>query len=430
MTFASSVLQRCYDRGVLRRFLTKLGPGLITGASDDDPSGIATYAVAGASLGYATLWTAVWTLPLMVAVQLTCARIGMVTGAGLTRALALRFPRALLYPICVLLLAANVFNIGADLGGMADAIAMLTGVHALVSMPLVALGVVAFTVFTSYATFAKYVKWTTLVLFAYIMSALLSRPDWREGLLQSFVPRLDFSSTYLTTVVATLGTTISPYLFFWQASQEVEAEKALGRRTRLARRGATSRELADARDDVIAGMTFSNLVQYFIILATASTLFRAGHTDIRTTREAAEALRPLAGDAAYLLFAIGLVGSGLLAIPVLAGSASFAIAELRGWPAGLDRPFRRARRFYAVFGAAVVVGLVLEAVSVSPIRMLFYSALVNGLAAPPLLIVIMIAANDRRVMGRWTNSRSLNVFGWAATALMLVASVAMLATSY
>jgi Mn2+/Fe2+ NRAMP family transporter len=289
--------------------------------------------------------------------------------------------------------------------------------------------IITFTISTSYVTFARCVKWSTLALFSYIASAIFAKPDWAEGIYRTFVPELRWSSEYLTTIVAILGTTISPYLFFWQASHEVEAEKAMGRRSRLARRGATPEELADAQTDVIAGMTFSNVVQYFIILATASTLFRAGRHDIQTTREAAEALRPLAGDAAYILFSIGLIGSGLLAIPVLAGSASFAIAELLAWRWGLNEPFRRARRFYLVFGAAIIIGIGLDVFNASSIKMLFYSAVLNGLAAPPLLVVIMLIANNEGVMGKHTNARALNVLGWLATALMIAASVAMIASA-
>jgi len=409
----------------VRAFLRKLGPGLVTGASEDDPSGIATYAVSGASFCYGTLWTAVLTLPLMIAVQLVCARIGMVCGVGLTGALRRHYPRWLLYAICVLLLVANIFNIGADLSGMADAVAMLTGIPSFVSVPALGAAVVVFTIYTSYVTFAKYVKWSTLVLFSYLLAGFLARPHALSVLSGTLIPRVIWSKDYLLMFVAILGTTISPYLFFWQASHEVEAEKAMGRRSRHARRGATGEELRDAQTDVIVGMSFSNLVQFFIILATAATLFRAGHRDIETTRQAAEALRPLAGNAAYILFSIGLVGSGLLAVPVLAGSASFAIAELRGWRSGLDQPFKRARRFYVVFGAAVGVGVLLEVFSASPIKMLFYSAILNGVAAPPLMIIIMFVANNRQVMGEWTNTRALNVFGWIATALMAAASIGM-----
>jgi NRAMP (natural resistance-associated macrophage protein)-like metal ion transporter len=413
----------------MRAFLKKLGPGLVTGASDDDPAGIATYAVAGASMGYSTLWTAALTLPLMVAVQLVCARIGMVCGIGLTGALRRHYARPILWTVCVLLLGANVFNVGADLAAMADAVSMLTRVPPLVSVPLLGAAIITFTISTSYVTFAKWVKWSTLVLVGYIASAIFAKPDWAEGIYRTFVPELRWSPEYLTTVVAILGTTISPYLFFWQASHEVEAEKAMGRSSRLTRRGATSEELADAQTDVIAGMTFSNIVQYFIILATASTLFRAGRHDIQTTREAAEALRPLAGDAAYVLFSIGLIGSGLLAIPVLAGSASFAIAELLAWRSGLNEPFRRARRFYLVFGAAVIIGIGLDVFGASSIKMLFYSAVLNGLVAPPLLVIIMLIANNDRVMGKHTNTRALNILGWLATALMIAASMAMIASA-
>jgi NRAMP (natural resistance-associated macrophage protein)-like metal ion transporter len=405
---------------------SKLGPGLVTGASDDDPSGIATYAVAGAAWGYATLWTAVLTLPLMVAVQLVCARIGMVCGVGVTGALRKHYPRWMLTVICVVLLSANVFNIAADLAGMADAIAMFSPVSAIVSVPLLGAAIVVFTIVTRYETFARYVKWTTLVLLTYVVAAVLARPDWRAALMQSVVPQMRWSRDYITTIVAILGTTISPYLFFWQASQEVEAEKALGRRTRQQRRGATDEELLDARTDVITGMTFSGVVQFFIILGTAATLHRAGLTTIETTRQAAEALRPLAGDASYWLFGVGIVGSGLLAVPILAGSASFAIAELRGWRAGLDEPFRRARRFYVVFGVAVAIGIGLDLFKASPIRLLYYSAIVNGLVAPPLMIVIMLIANNAKVMGKRVNPASLNVLGWTATALMTAAAIAMI----
>lgn len=414
----------------LKKLVAKLGPGLVTGASDDDPAGIATYTVAGASLGYLTLWTVTLTLPLMIAVQFVCARIGMVSGMGLTGALRRHYPRWLLASVCIVLLVANVFNISADLRGMAESAEMLTGAPSILFVIAFGVAVILFTVYTSYNTFARYIKWATLILMAYFGAALFARPDWPIALRRTVAPPLLWSGDYLTTIVALLGTTISPYLFFWQASQEVEAEKALGRRTRGDRRGATAAEIRDARDDVIVGMTFSNLVSYVIIVTAAATLYRAGQRDVQTTGQAAEALRPLAGDAAYLLFAIGLIGSGLLAIPVLAGSASFAIAELRGWRAGLNERPRRAKRFYGVFVAAVGIGIVLDLFSASPIKMLFYSAILNGLAAPPLLVVIMLVANSGTVMGEWTNSRTLNVLGWAATALMLVAGVALVVGAF
>jgi Mn2+/Fe2+ NRAMP family transporter len=362
----------------------------------------------------------------MIGVQLVCARIGMVCGVGLTGALRHHYPRALLVLVCLTLMSANVFNIAADLGGMADAAEMLTHLPSALFVVLFGVATVAFTVYSSYAVFSKYVKWSTLALLSYIIAAFFSRPYWGEAMVAAFTLPREWTRDYVTTIVAILGTSISPYLFFWQASSEVEAEKALGRRTRAARRGATDRELADARDDVVVGMTFSNVVFYFIIVTTASTLFRAGQHDIQTTRQAAEALLPLAGNAAYLLFGIGLIGSGLLAIPVLAGSASFAIAELLGWRSGLNEPFRRARRFYTVFAAAVAIGIALDIVNASPIRMLFLSALVNGLAAPPLLLVIMMVANDEKVMGTRTNPPILNILGWSTTVLMAAAAVALL----
>src|SRR5205823_18423 len=311
-----------HSHNPLVRYFRALGPGLVTGASDDDPSGVTTYAVAGATFGTGMLWTALATLPLMAAIQLTCARIGLVSGRGLAGAMREHYPRWFLYAACLLLLVANVFNIAADLAGMADAAEMLTGIVSGVWIVMFGLVVVVVTLYTSYATFATSLKWLTAALFAYVVSAVLARPDWSRALHDTLVPRLSLDTASLSTLVGILGTTISPYLFFWQASQEVEEERARGRRTLAERRGATDHELRDARQDVFTGMAFSNVVMYFIILATAATLFRAGRHDIETSRQAAEALRPLAGDGAYLLFALGLVGTGLLGIPVLAGSAS------------------------------------------------------------------------------------------------------------
>src|SRR6266446_5379043 len=301
-----------HSHNPLVRYFRILGPGLVTGASDDDPSGITTYSVAGAALGYGMLWTALATFPLMAAVQLICARIGLVTGRGLAGTIRRHYPRPFLYVACLLLLVANVFNIAADLAGMADATRLLTGVPSLVSVPGFGLVILLATVYMTYARFAQYLKWQTAVLFAYVIAAFLAKPDWRQVAVAILVPSPRWDALYVTTLVAVLGTTISPYLFFWQASQEVEEEKARGRRTVAQRR-----------------------------LATAATLHRAGRVQIETARQAADALRPLAGDAAYLLFALGLIGTGFLAVPVLAGSASFAVAEVFGWRAGLDLSPRR-----------------------------------------------------------------------------------------
>jgi len=418
-----------HSHNPLVRYFRILGPGLVTGASDDDPSGITTYSVAGAALGYGMLWTALATFPLMAAVQLICARIGLVTGRGLAGTIRRHYPRPFLYVACMLLLVANVFNIAADLAGMADATRLLTGVPSLVSVPGFGLVILLATVYMTYARFAQYLKWLTAVLFAYVIAAFLAKPDWRRVAVAILVPSPRWDAFYVTTLVAVLGTTISPYLFFWQASQEVEEEKARGRRTVAQRRGATAHELADARLDVATGMFLSNLVMFFIMLATAATLHRAGRVQIETARQAADALRPLAGDAAYLLFALGLIGTGFLAVPVLAGSASFAVAEVFGWRAGLDLSPRRGRRFYLVFAGAVAAGMLLDLAGTNPIRMLFLSAVLNGLLAPPLLLLVMLVSNNRAIMGEHANGPWLNVLGWSATVVMSLAAVAFFATS-
>lgn len=413
----------------LVRYFKLLGPGLVSGASDDDPSGITTYSVAGASFGYGMLWTAIVTFPLMAAVQLICARIGLVTGRGLAGAVRHHYPRPFLYAACLLLLAANVFNIAADLAGMAEAARMLTGVPALVWVPLFGVAILVVTVYTSYAALARGLKWLTGVLFAYVAAAFLAKPDWWAALAASVLPTFRWDAIFIATLVGVLGTTISPYLFFWQASQEVEEEKAHGKRTATSRRGASDHELADARLDVTTGIALSNLVFYFIILATASTLHRAGIQEIETAREAAEALRPLAGDAAYFLFAAGLIGTGFLAVPVLAGSASFAVAELFGWRAGLDLSPRRGRRFYLVFAYAMLGGMLLDLVQMSPIRMLLLAAVLNGILAPPLLVLVMLVSSNPNIMGERTNGPWLNILGWTATVLMTAAAVAFFVTS-
>ena len=411
------------------RYFRILGPGLVTGASDDDPSGIATYSIAGAVHGYLFLWTALFTFPLMAAIQLVCARIGLVTGRGLAGTLRQHYPRPLIAGACLILLVANVFNIAADLGGMAEAAALLTGLPALPFVVVFGVGITVITIYTSYATFAQTLKWLTAVLFAYVAAAFMAHPHWPGVLMATVIPDFHWTRPAVSTFVGILGTTISPYLFFWQATHEVEEEKRRGKKTIAQRRGATPHELADARLDVNTGMFFSNLVMYFIILATASTLHRAGVQDIETARQAAEALRPLAGDAAYVLFAVGLVGTGLLAIPVLAGSASFAVAELFAWPAGLDLKPRRARRFYLVFAGAMAGGIALGLVGANPIRTLFFSAVLNGLLAPPLMVLVMLVGGNRKIMGGDVNGFWLRLLGWTATAVMTAAALAFFLTS-
>lgn len=412
--------------GRLQRFFSGLGPGLITGAADDDPSGISTYSVAGATYGFATLWTALFSFPLMAAVQLMCARLGLVTGMGLAGVIRRRYSRSVLWGACALLVVANTVNIAADLGGMAAALEMLTGVRALLWLPLVSATIIALLIWSSYRHIARIFKWMTLALFAYVAAAFFARPHWGEVLTATFRPRAAWDAEYFAVFLGIMGTTISPYLFFWQAAQEVEEERAIGRRTLHARRGATDAELRSARSDVLSGMFFSNFVMYFIILTTGATLYAAGQRDIATARQAAEALRPLAGDAAYLLFTVGLVGTGMLGVPVLAGSGAYAVAEAMHWRGSLDDRPRVARKFYAVLAVAVLLGLTLSLLRLDAVRMLFWAAVVNGLLAPPLLVLVVMLSSDPKVMGERVNSRLLRLLGWAAVLVMSAASVVML----
>lgn len=412
----------------VRRFFADLGPGLITGAADDDPSGISTYSVTGASFGYMPLWTALFSFPLMAAVQLMCARLGMVTGRGLAGVVRLHYPRWVLWAACALLIAANVFNIGADLGGMAEATEMMTGIKAYYWTPVYTLLIISLLFFSSYRHIARIFKWLTLVLFAYVATAFLARPDWHAVLSATLIPRIEWSSSFLATFVAILGTTISPYLFFWQASQEVENDRAHGKKTVKQREGSTDKELRVARTDVITGMLFSNLVMYFIILTTAATLHAHGKTNIETAQEAAEALRPLAGNGAYLLFTLGLIGTGMLAVPVLAGSAAYAVAEARNWRGTLeDRP-RISRKFYAVVAVSMLLGLALDFVGFNAVKMLFYSAVLNGVLAPPLIVLVILLTSKPKIMGLRVSSRTLRYLGWATAAIMTAASVGMFVT--
>jgi NRAMP (natural resistance-associated macrophage protein)-like metal ion transporter len=408
-----------------RRILASLGPGLITGAADDDPSGISTYSVAGASFGYAPLWMALLTFPLMVAIQLMCARVGMASGRGLAGVIRQRYPRWVLWSACALLGIANTINIAADLGGMAESTALVSGVHRGVWLPLYAGVLTSALVWTSYRTIARLFKWLTLVLAAYILTALFIQVDWRVALISTVVPQVRFTREFLEVLVAILGTTISPYLFFWQAAQEVEEERAMGRNLQQ-RRGATTRELNESRTDVLAGMLASNLVMYFIILTTAATLHASGRTHITTAREAAEALRPLAGSGAYWLFTLGIIGTGALAVPVLAGSCAYAVSEAAAWRHGsLAAPPHRAKRFYAVMVVSVCVGLALDYTGVNPIRLLFLSAVVNGVLAPPLVLLIVLLANDAELMGDAINTPWLTFLGWTTFVVMLLSALGL-----
>ena len=411
--------------GRARRVLRALGPGIVTGAADDDPSGIATYSIAGAQLGTALLWTACFTWPLMAAVQATCARIGMVSGRGLMGALEQRFPRRVLGGAAVALFLANTLNVGADLTAMADAAELLTGVTSHLWVLCFAVAISWATIRLRYATIANTLKWLALVLFVYVAAAVELRPDWGDVLHAAVVPHLPRDGRGWATVVAILGTTISPYLFFWQTAEEVEEEKMLGRRTLRARLGATPDELQARRWDIGIGTFFSNVAMFFIILTTALTLHRAGLTELSTSRQVAEALRPLAGRFATLLYALGVVGTGVLAIPTLAGSAAYAIAEVFDWPEGMDERFDGAPAFYTVFAISILLGVGMDFVRVSAVRALYWSAVLNGLLAPVLLAGIVVVASDRTLMANQPSSRLVRLTVALTALLMGGAAVAM-----
>jgi Mn2+/Fe2+ NRAMP family transporter len=370
----------------------------VTGAADDDPSGIATYSIAGAQFGTSLLWTASVTWPLMAVVQMTCARIGMVTGEGLAAALGKKMSRGILILTVVALFAANTINIGADLAGMADAASMLSGFNSHVLVLVFGVGILWATIQLHYRQIADVLKWLSLALFAYVVAAIHVGPDWRAVARDALLPSLPRESGLWGSLVALLGTTISPYLFFWQTSQEIEEEKAMGRKTLRDRQGATDAELGDRRLDVGIGTFFSNVVMFFIILTTALTLHRHGLTRLQTSREVAEALRPLAGRFAEVLFAAGLIGVGLLAIPTLAGSAAYAFAETFKWKQGLDRGPGRAPAFYLVVILSTGIAMTLDLAKMNPVSALYWSAVINGLLAPFLLVEILVIAWDRKLM--------------------------------
>ena len=409
----------------IRKFFHDLGPGLITGAADDDPSGISTYSVTGAAFGLTALWTALFSFPLMAAVQLMCARLGMVTGRGLAANIRRRYPKWVMWSACGILLTANIFNIGADLAGMSDAMELVTGVSAIVWSPFFAVALVAMVVFASYRLVAGVFKWLTLVLFAYIVTAFLVHPAWKPIFAATFIPHIEWTRQYFAVLVGIFGTTISPYLFFWQSAQEVEEERSKGRKTLAQRRGATNEELSASRKDVLIGMFFSNLVMYFIILTTAATLHAHGMKEIQSAKDAAEALRPLAGRGAYLLFTLGIVGTGMLGIPVLAGSSAYAVAESSAWAGSLDRKLKVEPKFYGVLAAAVAIGMSLDFAGLNSVRMLFLSAVLNGLLAPPLIVLVTLLTSDRVVMGDRRNSVLVRALGWTCAGVMTLCAVGM-----
>lgn len=403
-----------------------LGPGITVGASDDDPSGIGTYAVAGASFGYATLWIALVTLPLMTAVQYIASRIGLVSGRGIGELLRSYYPRWLAIGVALALLIANTINAGADIGAIAASINLLApGVPSTALIVPAGIAILAFQVWGSYRLIAMTFKWLTLVLFAYVAAAFFAHPDWSAVTRGTFVPAISLNATYLSTLVAILGTTISPYMIVWQARQEVDEDIDLGRRLLWQRKGTTKRELRYAAIDVGTGMFFSNLVMYFIILTTGATLHASGRHEIATAADAARALVPLAGHAAGLLFAIGMMGVGVLAVPILTASSAYAVAGAFGWKAGLSQHPGRAPAFYSIIAISTLVGMQINFLGIGAVTALFWTAVINGFLAPVVLVAIMLIGNNRKIMGDKVNSPLLNVLGWATTCAMTVAALAL-----
>jgi NRAMP (natural resistance-associated macrophage protein)-like metal ion transporter len=420
---------RLGERLGLETLFKKLGPGVITGAADDDPSGIATYSQAGAQGGFDLLWTVVLTWPLMVAVQSVSARIGRVTGRGLAGNFALVFPRSVVTTLVVLLFIANTINLGADLAAMGAAARLMLGVgnaH-LFTLAFAVFSLLAI-VFVPYHRYVGLLKWFTFSLLAYVGVVFTVKIDWHAVAVGALMPKFELSGEALTLVVAIFGTTISPYLFFWQCSQEVEEEEADPKAAPLIDRpDQADRELNRIGWETWAGMAVSNLIAFFIMLTTAVTLHAAGKTDIQSAEQAAEALRPIAGNAAFVLFSLGLIGTGLLAVPVLAGSVAYAVGEARGWRTGLERPLNEARPFYLVIAVAIVLGIAVDFSGLDPIKALVWSAVVNGVIVVPIMAAMMVVASRRKLMGEFVAARWQVVLGWAATAVMTAAAVAMFA---
>jgi NRAMP (natural resistance-associated macrophage protein)-like metal ion transporter len=407
-------------------FLKSLGPGLITGASDDDPSGIGTYSQAGAQLGYGIGWTMLLSFPLMAAIQEISARVGRVTGHGISGNVCRHYPAWLLNVVVTLLFVANTINIAADLGAMADATKLLIGGHPIIYVVLYGVVSVAAQIFLDYKRYVAVLKWLTVSLFAYVAALAFAHVSWKEAIAGALLPQVSWSGAYFTTIVAILGTTISPYLFFWQASQEAEDQRVdVTKRPLIEKHYGARREFSRIRADTIAGMAFSNLIALSIIITAAATLHVSGKTDIESSAQAAEALRPIAGPLAEWIFALGIVGTGLLAIPVLAGATAYAVGEGRRWPVGLARRPKEAAAFYAVLALSGAIGIALNFTPINPISALYWSAVINGVLAVPVMVLLMLMARHRNVMGSFVIGGPLYWLGWLSTAAMAISVVAM-----
>jgi NRAMP (natural resistance-associated macrophage protein)-like metal ion transporter len=412
----------------LKKLFKKIGPGFITGAADDDPSGVATYSQTGAIFGFSQLWLALFSLPFMVVIQQMCGRIGMVTGKGLAGVIRIHYSKPVLYFSVSLLMIANTINIGADLGAMATSAQMLLGLPFLFWLFLITGFIIILEVFVTYRTYSKILKYLALALFAYVLTAFIAKPDWGIIVKNTVFPQIQFSGDYLLNVVAILGTTISPYLFFWQGSQEVEEEISNGKITDMGvgKPRVTKQNVTNLDWDTIVGMLFSQAIMFFIIVTTAATLHANGITKIETASQAAEALRPVAGDLAYLLFAVGIIGTGLLAVPILAGSSAYAVAETIGLKEGLSKNFRLAPGFYGVIAASTLIGMLINWLGIDPIKALYYAAALNGLAAPPLMALVILTANNQKIMGKFVNKRIANILGWMIVLVMTLAGILLI----
>ncbi len=403
----------------IKKILNILGPGFITGAADDDPSGIGTYSQTGAQFGYTQSWLALFSFPFMTVIQEMCGRIGMVTCQGLSGVICRHYSKTLLYIAVLILVIANAVNIGADLGAMAASAQLIFHIPFVILLFAMTILTLFLEIYITYQKYAKYLKYLTLSLFAYVVTVFIVKQDWGLIAKSTFIPEVSFSKEYIMNVVAILGTTISPYLFFWQANEEVEEITASGGKTKIVEK----KQIRMMRVDTVIGMFFSNLIMFFIILTTASTLHSQGITNIETADQAAIALRPLAGNFAFILFCLGIIGTGFLALPVLAGSASYAISEAFGWKFGLSLKFSGAKAFYGVIIIATLIGLLVNLTPIKPFQMLYYSAMLNGICAPPLMVLILIISNNKKIMGSRTNPVFANILGITITIIMTIAAV-------